>query len=242
VPEIDGVWVRWEEAAPEIERIRLEQEKQRRELFKTLGLTLSHELSNPLVSLVTFSQIMTRRRDNPDASGAATLAHEVALAGEVQKLQRMAEHAQLLGEIAAPTAQAVDLHALLSEVAAARGLTTRFSEETLIFQVDPNLLRFALGAILDALAGNRPDEGLTNLILTLRVVGTGARQAAVMTVEGKRLELDGILPLPEAGATPNQGRLSVFLAREILRLHGGTLSAGPGIKGTDIQISFGALR
>ena len=65
---------------------------------------------------------------------------------------------------------------------------------------------------------------------------------AIVTIEGKRLELDGILPLPEPNATPNQGRLSVFLAREILRLHGGTLQAGPGIKGTDIQISFGSLR
>jgi hypothetical protein len=34
----------------------------------------------------------------------------------------------------------------------------------------------------------------------------------------------------------------VFLAREILRLHGGTLHAGPGVKGTDIQIALGNLR
>jgi hypothetical protein len=136
----------------------------------------------------------------------------------------------------------VDLNPLLTELATARGLSTRFSEEQLVFSVDPNLLRFAFGAILDAVAANRPDEGVKNLILTLRTTGTGALRTAIVTLEGKRLELDGTLPLPDPTSTPNQGRLSVFLAREILRLHGGTLSAGPGIKSTDIQISFGALR
>ncbi len=242
VPEIAGAWVLWEEAAPEIDRIRIEREKQRRELFKDLGLTLSHEISNPLVSLVTFAQLLTRAKDAPPTTGVAGLAHEVALATEVQKLQRLAEHASLLGEIAEPVAQAVDLNILLTEIATARGLATRFSEESLIFQCEPNLLRFAFGSIFDAIAANRPDEGAKNLIVTLRHVGSGAQRTAIVTIEGKRIELDGTLPFPAPGTTPNQGRLSVFLAREILRLHGGTLSAGPGIKGVDIQIAFGDLR
>jgi len=248
-PEIDGVWVQWEEAAPEIERIRAEQEQHRRALFKNLGLTLSHELSNPLVSLVTFTQLLTRSQSRPPLAatlpapdGTALLASEVSLATEVQKLQRLAEHATVLGEIAAPTAQSVELTALLTDVAVARGVTTRFSEEQITFQLDPTLMRFAFNAIFDALGANRPDEGTTGLLLTLRTAGTDALRTAIVTIEGKRLELDGILPLPAPGTTPNEGRLSVFLAREILRLHGGTLQAGPGIKGTDIQISFGALR
>jgi signal transduction histidine kinase len=242
VAEIAGAWVLWEEAAPEIERIRIEREKQRRELFKDLGLTLSHEISNPLVSLVTFAQLLTRAKDTPPTTGVAGLAHEVALATEVQKLQRLAEHASLLGEMAEPVAQAVDLNILLTEIATARGLATRFSEESLVFHIEPSLLRFAFGSIFDAIAANRPDEGAKNLIVTLRHVGTGAQRTAIVTIEGKHIELDGTLPFPAPGATPNHGRLSVFLAREILRLHGGTLSAGPGIKGVDIQIAFGDLR
>ncbi len=245
-PEIDGVWVQWEEAAPEIERIRAEHEQHRRALFKNLGLTLSHELSNPLVSLVTFAQLLARQSrapmPTPTPDGAASIAQEVSLASEVQKLQRLAEHAMVLGEIASPTAQSVDLNALLTELATTRGLSTRFSEEQLVFQVDPTLVRFAFAAIFDALGANRPDEGTTGLLLTLRTAGTDSLRTAIVTIEGKRLELDGILPLPAPGTTPNEGRLSVFLAREILRLHGGTLQAGPGIKGTDIQISFGSLR
>ncbi len=258
VPEIDGVWVLWEESAPEIERLRAEQETLRRELFRHLGLTLSHELSNSLVSLVTYSQILARDSAPPlpGVTPGGTEPAPLSVAGienpkakiqnsvsaDVLKLQRLAEHATLLGELASPVAEAVNLNALLSELAAQRGITTRFSEEPLAFSVDPRLLRFAFGAILDAICANRPDEGAKNLIFTLRASGTDAARLAVITVEGKKLELDGILPLPEPGATPNHGRLSVLLAREILRMHGGTLQAGPGMKGTDIQISLGALR
>jgi hypothetical protein len=147
-----------------------------------------------------------------------------------------------LGEIAQPVGRATDLNALLNELAAARGLAARISDEPLVLHVDSNLLRFAFSAIFDAIAANRPDEGTQNLILTLRNVGAGANRTALVSIEGKRLELDGTLPFPDPSMPSNQGRLSVFLAREILRLHGGSLQAGPGIKGTDIQISFGPLR
>jgi len=240
VPEIDGVWAVWEDSSPEIERVNVLLEQTRRELFRNLGLTLSHELSNPLVSLVTFAQLLTRGSNAP--VGSAALAQETALTTEVAKLKLLNEHASLLSEIAQPVAQASDLNLILTEIATARGLTTRFLEEHLVLLLDPNLVKFAFCAILDAISANRLDEGLQHLILTLRGVGEGTQRQAIITIEGKRLELDGTLPLPVAGATPNQGRLSVFLAREILRLHGGTLQAGPGLKGTDIQISLGALR
>lgn len=259
VPEIDGVWAVWEESAAEIERINALLEQHRRELFRSLGLTLSHELSNPLVSLVTFAQLLARG-SNPPIGGSnpplpagpadgstppmagVALAREVALGNEVAKLKLLNEHATLLGEIAQPIAKPSDLTVILTDLSATRGLTTRFVEEPLVLNIDPTLVKFAFGAILDAISANRLDEGLQHLILTLRAVGAGSQRTAVITIEGKRLELDGILPVPSPGSTPNQGRLSVFLAREILRLHGGTLQAGPGLKGTDIQISLGSLR
>ena len=249
----------WEESAAEIERINALLEQHRRELFRSLGLTLSHELSNPLVSLVTFAQLLARG-SNPPIGGSnpplpagpadgstppmagVALAREVALGNEVAKLKLLNEHATLLGEIAQPIAKPSDLTVILTDLSATRGLTTRFVEEPLVLNIDPTLVKFAFGSILDAISANRLDEGLQHLILTLRAVGAGPQRTAVITIEGKRLELDGILPVPAPGSTPNQGRLSVFLAREILRLHGGTLQAGPGLKGTDIQISLGSLR
>jgi hypothetical protein len=64
---------------------------------------------------------------------------------------------------------------------------------------------------------------------------------ALLSVKGKNLELEGILPEPSNGAVPNQGRLGVFLAKEILRLHQGEIHAGPGMEGTEILISLRKL-
>ncbi len=245
IPDRDAVWVVWEEAAPEIERIQALLEAHRRQLLQSLGLTLSHELSNPLVSLVTFSQLLQRGDPSgqpPPTGGAAALAQDLALATEVKKLQVLAEHAALLDLLAHPAPVTADLNPVLAEVTLAHGITTRISEEQLVFRLDPRLLRFAFNAIFEAIAANRPDEGTKNLLLSLRTTGAGDQRLAVMTIEGKNLELDGVLFRPGSGGTPNQGRLSVFLAQEILRLHGGTLQSGPGLKGTDVQISLGNIR
>jgi hypothetical protein len=37
---------------------------------------------------------------------------------------------------------------------------------------------------------------------------------------------------------PNQGKLGVFLAKEVLRLHQGEIHAGPGMDGMEILISL----
>ena len=59
-------------------------------------------------------------------------------------------------------------------------------------------------------------------------------------MKGRNLELEGILPEPVVGDVPNQGRIAVFLAKEIIRLHQGEIHAGPGLQGTEILISLRA--
>ena len=59
-----------------------------------------------------------------------------------------------------------------------------------------------------------------------------------LSLKGKHLELEGILPEPTDGAVPNQGRLGVFLAKENIRLHRGEIHAGPGLEGTEILVSL----
>jgi hypothetical protein len=84
-------------------------------------------------------------------------------------------------------------------------------------------------------------DGFCDLALKVRSTGTGADMTALLSLKGKGLELEGILPEPIDGAVPNQGRLGVFLAKEILRLHEGEIHAGPGMEGTEILISLRKL-
>jgi len=60
----------------------------------------------------------------------------------------------------------------------------------------------------------------------------------LVSLKGRPLELEGVLPVPAEGAVPNQGHLKVLLAREILTLHHGDIHAGPGMEGTEILIAI----
>jgi hypothetical protein len=107
--------------------------------------------------------------------------------------------------------------------------------------VSKKLLEFALRSLIRTVGENRPEHGLRDLALKLRSTGTGPELTALLSLKGKYLELEGILPEPVNGAVPNQGRLGVFLAKEILRLHSGEIHAGPGLEGTEILISLRKL-
>ncbi len=75
------------------------------------------------------------------------------------------------------------------------------------------------------------------MTLQVRSTGTGTELTALLSLKGKHLELEGILPEPVDNGVPNQGRIGVFLAKEILRIHRGEIHAGPGLEGTEILIS-----
>ena len=98
-----------------------------------------------------------------------------------------------------------------------------------------------LRALIRAVAVSRREHGVKDLVLKVRSTGTGADTTALLSLKGKDMELEGILPEPVNGDVPNQGRIGVFLAKEILRLHQGEIHSGPGMEGTEILISVRKL-
>ena len=80
--------------------------------------------------------------------------------------------------------------------------------------------------------------GLRELALKVRRTGEGPNTIALVSLKGKPLELEGVLPRPTEASVPSQGHLKVLLAREILVLHHGEIHAGPGLEGTEILISI----
>jgi hypothetical protein len=95
--------------------------------------------------------------------------------------------------------------------------------------------------LITTVAENRPDRGTSELVLRVRSTGAGADLTALISLRGSNLELEGILPEPIEDAVPNQGRMSVFLAKEVLRMHRGEIHAGPGLEGVEILISLRSL-
>ena len=103
------------------------------------------------------------------------------------------------------------------------------------------LMEFSLRSIIATVIENRSALNAGELALQVRSTGKGAELTALLSLKGKHLELEGILPEPTENEVPNQGKLGVFLAKEVLRLHQGEIHAGPGMDGTEILISLRSL-
>ena len=232
IAETGGAWAFWEEASSEVHDAVGRQRACRRQVLRELALTLSHELGNALVSLTMF------RQTGPDQSLPPALLETVK--GDVAKLEALNRNLGLMQTLHEVTVEPADLGELAQSVGLALGLKVEKPTEPLLLAVSRNLLEFALLSLFASIVENRGELGAGELSLLVRATGTGPELTVLLSLKGRNLELEGILPEPDEGAVPNQGRIGVFLAKEILRLHHGEIPAGPGLEGTEILISIRA--
>jgi hypothetical protein len=225
-----GAWVHWEDASPELAETRERDRRHRRALLRELALTLSHELGNALVSLATFRQAGA---DRPvPAPMLETMRQDIA------RLQQLNSHLGLMQTLHEAEAAEVDVKELAEEIGRSLGLRVEMISEPAVISADRRLLDFALRSLLETVGENRGESGLRDLALKVRRAGTGPETVALVSLKGRPLELEGVLPVPAEGDVPNQGHLKVLLAREILTLHHGDIHAGPGMEGTEILIAI----
>lgn len=228
--ETGGVWAFWQEASGEVHDAAERQRIGRRSLLSELALTLSHELGNALVSLATF------RQSSAEQPLPAALIETVK--ADVAKLEALNRHLGLMQTFHESDTESVDLRELIQTIGHSLRLRVEVGPDPVVLSITRKLLDFALRALIETIAENRGDLGTRELTLQVRSTAAGADLTALLSLKGRNLELEGILPEPVEGAVPNQGRMSVFLAKEILRLHHGEIHAGPGLEGTEILISL----
>ena len=229
IAETGGVWTCWQEASGEVHDAASRQQAGRLGLLRELALTLNHELGNALVSLATF------RFSTPE--NPLPLAIFEAAKADIAKLEALNNHVALMQTLHEAEPAACDVRELAQRIGNSLGLRVEVGPDPVTLAVCQKPLEFALRALINSIAENRGELGARELSLQVRSTGTGAETTALLSLKGKQLELEGILPEPADGAVPNQGRLGVFLAKEILRLHHGEIHAGPGLEGTEILIS-----
>ncbi len=233
IAETGGIWAFWEEASSEVHDATLRERAERKEMLRELALTLSHELGNALVSLTTFRQTGADRPLPP--SLIETIKKDVA------QLELLNDNLALMQGLHEADAAPVDLRELVQQVGSSLGLRVEVGPDPVVLMASKRLLEFAVRSLIRTVGENRGDEDMGDLALKVRSTGVGPELTALLSLKGKHLELEGILPEPEPGSVPNLGRLSMFLAKEILRLHQGEIHAGPGMEGTEILISLRKL-
>ena len=158
--------------------------------------------------------------------------------GKLEALNRQLGFLQTLTEC---VGKLVDLRELVHKLGADLELRVEAGDEPLPLFVAPELVDFALRALLGVVAENRGPRKTAELTLRVRMVGDGTKATALVSLSGRHLELEGILPEPQAEAVPNHGRIGVFIAKEILRMHQGEIHGGPGLEGAEILLAFRAL-
>jgi hypothetical protein len=229
VAETGGAWAFWEEASSEVHDAAARQRASRRGLMRELALTLSHELGNALVSLTTFRQAGDRPLPPP-------LIETVK--ADISNLEGLNNSFSLMQTLHEADAAPFDVRELAQKIGHSLGVRVEVGPDPVVLNGAKKLVDFALRSLIKTIGENRPEHGLRELALKVRSTGAGAELTALLSIKGKHLELEGILPEPTDGSVPNQGRIGVFLAKEILRLHHGEIHAGPGMEGTEILISF----
>jgi hypothetical protein len=228
--ETGGVWAFWQEASGEVYDAIAQQRAGRRGLLRELGLTLSHELGNSLVSLATLRQF---GKNGPPPQPLLDTA-----LSDIFRLEALNRELGLMQTLHEADAATVDLRDLIKTIGGALGLTVEVGADPVRLTVTRGLMEFCLRSLIGGLVANREGRGAEPLELQLDSAGEGAELTALVSIKGKHLELEGIFPEPTDDSVPNQGRLGVFVAKEILRLHRGEIHAGPGTTGTEILISF----
>ena len=224
-----GVWVYWEDASLEFSEKLQSQRTSRLSLLHDIALTLNHELGNALVSLAAL------RQQPQEALSPVILA---AAKRDIATLETINKHLASIPTFGEVTPEQVDVRGLLREVAKRSGVSFEGTGPSLVLSMVPKLVEFALGSIIESLAENRPELGKRDLLFRLRVVGDGDYLTAQILVKGPKLALEGIWPAPAAGDIPSHGRISVFVAKEIIRLHGGDIRGNQTTLGSEISITL----
>lgn len=230
VAETGGVWAAWEEASGEVHDLLARERAGRRDLLLELALTLSHEIGNSLVSLVTF------RQSAPEKILGSPLVE--MMKRDVIQLEALNRNVEVMQRLHEVEVAPCDIRDLAQRIGDSSGLRVEVGPEPVLLNGNERLLEFALISIIQAVAESRRDEGLREVVLKVRSTGTGGDLTALVSLKGKDLELEGILPEPVENPVPNQGRIAVFLAKEIIRLHHGEIHAGPGLECIEILIAI----
>jgi hypothetical protein len=233
IAETGGAWAFWEEASGEVHDAIARERASRRDVLRELALTLSHELGNALVSLTTF------RQGNGERPMPPPLVE--TMKGDVAQLELLNNNLELMQALHEADPALVDVRDLAQHIGHSMGLRVEVGPDPVVLSASKKLLDYALRALIRTVGENRGEAGLKDLALKVRSAGSGPELTALLSLKGKQLELEGILPEPVPGAVPNQGRMGVFLAKEILRMHHGEIHAGPGLEGTEILISLRKL-
>lgn len=199
-------------------------------IFNTLGLILSHELRNPLVSLKTFAQLLgVKDKDAPlPADFVSTIQTEV------ERLEGVADDLFGLNDMGKQTIESTDIRMIINRIVQDLDhniVTVKFGKNVNPFQGDAIKLEEGLKDMILHMYESLKEDG--NLVILVEGKQTKGTQ---ITIRGGGIEEEKTFPNSKTKSQPEAISLKFFKACQTIKKHRGLVKIRKSKNGYDLQI------
>ena len=239
--ETGGWWVSWDEEGGTADSVAEMMERERYQQLHELGLLVSHEMSNALFSVSTYFQHV--------GDGAIEAAHILPLLPRVyEDMGRLKNLPHMLGglyEMSRRGTSEIKMKSLIEDVAReVDGSVEIVGNDFLLWGHEENL-KAALGWIcaeikLRSEAGSSERAPKIKITLQQRQRdGSEPICLIIISYPGLRVEQ---LRIGAPAAIEEYPTVPVYVARQIIRYHHGTIHIGQGLDGPEVNIALKSRR
>lgn len=199
-------------------------------IFNTLGLILSHELRNPLVSLKTFAQLLgVKDKDAPLPADFITTIQK-----EVERLENVADDLFGLNDMGIQNLEETDMRMIINRIVQDLDhdhVSVMFGKDLNPFQGDATKLEEGLQDMILHMYNSLQKDG--SLLLLVEGKQTNGAQ---ITVRGTGIEEEKTFPNSKTKTQPEAISLKFFKACQTIKKHRGLVKIRKSKDGYDLQI------
>jgi hypothetical protein len=241
IPSTGECWVWWDESALTADASAHKREAERHQILHDLGIMISHELANAMFSVSTYFQDLKRQRASDEP--AHPLIDRVGK--DMERMKTMPHLLSTLFEMSKRPTTKVDLKHLVQSVAREVGGHAVAPDTAPVIWGHEKNLKEALLWLCHEILETKDKVGIgareAKFTLTLKEKGKGDEAVCLVTIAYPGLRMDQI-KVGEASSTEEYPTVPVYLAREVIRFHFGTVHVGQGIDGPELMIALRSRR
>jgi hypothetical protein len=241
LPGTGGCWVMWDESALTAESSAQKREAERHQILHDLGIMISHELANAMFSVSTYFQHLKRQRSPEDP--AHPLIERVGQ--DMERMKAMPHLLSTLYEMSKQPTGRVDMKRVVQSVAREVGGHANTPEAgPVIWGHEKNLhdaLLWFCREILETKEKMEPVSRDAKITISLQQRRRDDDAICLVTISYPGLRVDQI-KVGEASTTEEYPTVPVYLAREVIRFHFGTVHVGQGLDGPELMIAIKSRR
>jgi len=236
-----GCWVWWDESNLTAESAAQKKEAERHQILHDLGIMISHELANAMFSVSTYFQHELRQRAADDPGHPLT--HRVAQ--DMERLKAMPHLLSTLYEMSKQPTARVDMKRVVQQVAKEFGGHVNAPETALlIWGHEKNLTDALVWFCREIIATRELPEGSTRegkITISLQQRRREDEAICLISISYPGLRIDQ-LKVGEPTSADEYPTVPVYLAREVIRFHYGTVHVGQGLDGPELMIAVKSRR